>query len=195
MKNKYYHPLHVSLTHSRITCFYKPNAKLKAHKSVIKILLKNCIEAFVFGLKEQDELYIQNSNILINDRGKFRFDLSKDCVKGHEYLWNATGWKRGSIVIVLKRDAVNFKALFKDCYRPGLSETPNSGNTPAATKKCREESKMGNIGICLSASNGMEWMNIYAEKILTNKLFKQAEKYCKETDYWRKEMARLGIDD
>ena len=60
----------------------------------------------------ESDLYKENSDILFPDKGKFRFDNFKECVEGHEYLWNVTGWKRGSIVIILKRDEVNFIDIY-----------------------------------------------------------------------------------
>ncbi len=171
MNNDYFQPLNVNLT-GPIRHYYNEQDILSIHESVIRPLLYKSIEAFVYrGTKEEHFLYgkvqkpikLEEMEILMKDKGKFKFDQTKECIVGNEYLWNATGWKRGSIVIVLEDGAVDFSTLFKNTYNPGLTETPNMGNTLSATKKCRDESGKGNIAICFSASNGLERMSIYAK--------------------------------
>lgn len=182
--NDYYLPLNVSLTPSNVRHHYEANGSLPAHDLVIRILLDNCKEAYVYGLKKENELFKSNADILLNEKGKFKFDTTKECIKGHEYLWNVTSWKRGSIVIIIENDKVNFHEIFKNCYRPALCATPNSGNSLSATKKCKEEAAKNNIGICFPASNGVEWIQIYASPELTKQLLQDARKYCQEKDYY-----------
>jgi hypothetical protein len=182
--NDYYLPLNISLTPSNIRHHYEATETLPAHDLVIKTLLDNCKEAYVYGIKKESELFKNNANILISDKGKFKFDTTKECLKGHEYLWNVTGWKRGSIVIILERDKINFSEIFRNCYRPGLCATPNSGNSLSATKKCKEAAAENNMGICFPASNGIEWIQIYASQELTNQLLQNAKNYCQEKDYY-----------
>ena len=182
--NDFYLPLSVSLTPFDIRHYYDVNSSLPAHDFVIRKLLANCKDAYVYGLKKESELFINNANILINDRGKYKFDISQECVKGHEYLWNVTGWKRGSIVIIIDENKFDFQTVFKNCYRPALSATPNTGNTLSATKKCKEEATKNNIAICFPASNGLEWMQIYATPEMTEQLLREAKIFCKEKDYY-----------
>lgn len=194
MVNNYYLPLSVALTPDNIRSDYNPRKTIPTHNSVLRIVLKNSLEAVIYGIGKNDDLYKKNSGILISDKGKFRFDTSQECITGHEFLWNVTTWKRGSIVIVLNTDAVDFKKIFKNCFRPGLYATPNSGNTPSAILKCKKAVKEDKFAICFSASNGFESILIYANQKLTDNLYKLAKKYCKEKDYWEKEEASLGLD-
>lgn len=163
MNQTYYLPLIISL-----------KSAFPIHDLIIRPLLENCKEAFIYGLSKESELYQKNSDILINDKKKFKLDLSKECIKGHEHLWNATGWERGSIVIILENNESLFKDIFKNCYEPGLCATPNSGNSLSAARKCKEEALKSNIAICFPASNGIEWMQIYATPQLTEKLLQEA---------------------
>ncbi len=48
-----------------------------------------------------EPINLHKIDILIPDRGKFRFDLQKECVSGYKTLWNASAYRRGSIVIIL----------------------------------------------------------------------------------------------
>ncbi len=178
MENEYFRPLIVNLT-GKIRHYYKENNLLPANKLVIKPLLEKCISAYVYGIKKDSDLFKSNSDILINEKGKFKLDTLKECVIGHEYLWNATGWKRGSIIIILNHRQINWEEIFKNTYNPAYSDTPNSGNSISATKKCREESDKGNIAICFPASNGVEWMQIYANNIIFDEIMNIAEINCK----------------
>ncbi|HEY0742401.1 MAG TPA: hypothetical protein VGD40_13095 [Chryseosolibacter sp.] len=155
---------------------------MAAHDKVIRPLFQKSFDTFVYGLTDKSELLTVNRDILIKDRGKYRFDKTKECITGHEYLWNATAWKRGSIVMILKK-GFDFTDIFRHVYRPGLIETPNSGNSPSATKKCKEAAGKGDIGICLPASNGIEWIQIYTDLEHRDKLHRLAYDNCKERDW------------
>ena len=178
----FYLPLSVSLTPSDIRHHYNEHETLTAHDKVIRPLFKESVDTFVYGLTDKSELLNLNRDILIKDRGKYRFDKTKECITGHEYLWNSTNWKRGSIVIIIKKN-FDFTDIFKNAYRPGLTETPNSGNSPSATKKCKEAADKGDIGICFPASNGIEWIQIYTDLKHRDKLYKLAYDNCNERDW------------
>lgn len=184
MNEDFFKPLSVHLTREP-GFHYAENSSLPAHSLVIKPLLEKSAAAYVYGIKKDDELFKLNADILISERGKFRFDTSKECVQGHETLWNVTAWKRGSITILLKGDAFDFSDIFRHTYRPSFSLTPNMGNTVAATKRCKEERALGNIAICFPASNGIEWMTIYANDKAFEKVMQQAENNCQEKDYYK----------
>jgi len=114
----FYLPLSVSLTPSDIRHYYNEHESLTAHDKVIRPLFKKSVDTFVYGLTDTSELLNLNRDILIKDKGKYRFDKTKECITGHEYLWNATTWKRGSIVIIVKKD-FDFTDIFKHAFRPG----------------------------------------------------------------------------
>jgi hypothetical protein len=179
MDNEYFQPLCVNLT-GEIRHHYDEKSKIPAHDLVIRPLLEKCLYAFVFGLRRESLLYKQNLDILIQEKGKFKLDTSKECVNGHEHLWNATTWKRGSIIIILRDTEIDFPKLFKHTYQPGLAATPNSGNSLSATKKCKIEADKGNIAICFPASNGIEWITIYAKGQVFDNLVEQAFANCQE---------------
>jgi hypothetical protein len=178
MENDFFRPLFVNLT-GEIRNHYEVESRLPAHSLVIKPLIEKSLFTYVYGLKKDDELVKLNTDILIADKGKYKFDISKECVIGHEKLWNLTGWKRGSIIIVIEKDKINFSEIFKNTYNPRLLNTPNSGNTISAIKKCKEEAEKDNIAICLSASNGMEWLQIFAKGETFKAIVNEAKNYCK----------------
>ena len=178
MGNDFFKPLMVNLT-GKIGCHYDVDSVLPAHNLVIKPLLEKSSFSYVYGLKKDDELVKLNLDILINEKGKYKIDISKECIIGHEKLWNATRWNRGSIIIVIEKDKINFSEIFKNTFYLGLLYTPNSGNTISAIKKCKEEFEKDNIAICFSASNGIEWMQIYAKDNTFEEILKNARSNCK----------------
>jgi hypothetical protein len=142
-------PLYINLT-GACRRHYDEKSKLPAHDSVIRPLLENCIYAYVYGLKNDDELYKNNINLFYN--------------------------------------------IFKNTFNPGIIDNPNTGNTISAIKRCKEEMENGNIGVCISASNGIEYMYIYSKQ--HNELLKMAENNCKtaDTKEWSlKLLEKMGI--
>jgi len=180
MEYHIYYPLNVELKEN---VFDNENTDIPAYEFILKPLIKNCLYAYVYGLRGDSKLYIQNKDILIYEKGKYRFDLTKECVTGHENLWNARKWNRGSIVIILENDLEIFEKIFKYTYNPSLLGTPNSGNTKSAIKKCKEEMNNNRIGICITASNGIDWIQIYIEQEKADELFLMAEQNCKKSDH------------
>ncbi|MBD1365320.1 hypothetical protein IDJ77_16000 [Mucilaginibacter sp. ZT4R22] len=177
---EYFKPLIVFLTPKDVRHHYEPEAPLPAHETVIRPLLLNSIAAYVYRLSKDADLYKDNADILLPDKGKYRLDISKECIKGHELLWNKTAWARGSIVIICKPENIDFDSLFKGCYDIGLNNTPNSGNSPAALKLCLKEIEAGNVSFCFSASNGLEWMSIYSTDERRETLYRTALKNIKK---------------
>jgi hypothetical protein len=139
---------------------YDLKEKLPAHDLVLRPLLENCIYSLIYGLN--DELYKSNMAILINEKGKHRFDLTKECINGHEYLWN--GRERGSIIIILKNDLSIFEKIFENTLNPFEIIYPVSENKNPARKRCKEEMEKGNIGICFGKKTGIEDMQIYTRQ-------------------------------
>ena len=192
MKNDYFKPLSVNLT-GEIRSHYDENSVLPAHELVIRPLFEKSVETFAYKGRKDDffsggkmnyPIKLEQEDVLISDKGKFRFDKTKECITGHEYLWNATTWKRGSIVIVLEPNTVNFVEIFKNTCRPSFMENPNSWNTISAIKKCKLEMENGNIAIILTASNGMEEFMIYAKGELWKNIVLCARSNCKEVNYF-----------
>ena len=116
MTKDYYKPLSVNLT-GEIRHQYDENSSLPIHELIIRPLLENSINTFVYkGTTEEFFLYgkkqipikLENIDILIKNRHKFKFDKSKECILGNEYLWNAKSWKRGSIVMVIEYEQIDF---------------------------------------------------------------------------------------
>jgi hypothetical protein len=191
----YYEPIIVKLIEDSYN--YDKKGKLPAHDLVIRPLLENCMYCYVYELKNDDELYINNKDILIKEKGKYKFDTTKECIAGHEYLWNATGGKRGTIIIILENNLGIFDKILKHTFIDigwdiPVVDNPNAGNSISAVKKCKEEMKKGNIGICITRNNGLENMFIYIEQKYKDELLKMVMDNCNKIDLKKLALKRLG---
>ena len=160
-----------SITPKEIRWHYDEKSKMNCHDSILQPIVQSAIKIFVYGIKKDSELYQIASPILINSKGKFEIDLSKDVINGYEYLWNAHGWKRGSILIVLPYN-YNFKSILEKCHGIGIFDNPNTGNSMSAIKNAKKEEKNNNISVVFSASNGIEWMQVYYDQKKSKELAK-----------------------
>jgi len=154
---------------------YEENEALPAHELILRPLLLCAKECYVYGLKKDTELFQQCTDILSFTRNKYKLDLKKEVIEGYEQLWNATGWQRGSILIFLEPEELKKLNIFTSCYDPRISENPNSGESAAAIKFCKDiVTKEKLIGLCFSASNGIEYMKVYAESDTLKELYECA---------------------
>lgn len=185
---EYYTPLGLNLVSRKIkySGFYSEEMPLELYQTVLPLILEKAISAYVYqGGKEAFYLYgkwnhpinLAEIPFLIRDKGKYRFDLTKDCITGYEFFWNAWAAKRGSIVITLPKD-YNFVPIFGRTYNSGLVDNPNSGNTISATKRCKQEVLNGNIAVLFPASNGCEYLYIYTDVENRDRLLSAAETIC-----------------
>ena len=154
---------------------YEESETLPAHDLILRPLLTSAKECYVYGLNKGTELFHQCTDILSFTRNKYQLDLKKEVIRGYERLWNATGWQRGSILIFLELETLKKLNIFTSCYDPGILDNPNTGESNAAIRFCKDViSKERKVGLCFSASNGIEWMTVYANKDALKELYKFA---------------------
>jgi hypothetical protein len=189
---------------------YEENHNFPEHDLVIRPLLENCIYSYIYVPKENVETYSNNRDILIKEKGKYRFDLSKECIKGHERLWNCYDYDNDhynycSLIIIMQNNFNLFDNIFENTYNPGVLGTPNTGNSISALKKCKEEMDIGNTGICINWDCNSSYMLIYTKRhdelleMAINKCknislnFNDVMEKLKEVNYerWCKEMKEL----
>ncbi|MHA7098799.1 hypothetical protein [Priestia aryabhattai] len=154
---------------------YEENEALPAHELILRPLLLCAKECYVYGLKKDTELFQQCADILSPNHNKYKLDLNQEVIKGYEQLWNATGWQRGSILIFLELEKLKKLNIFTSCYNPSIFENPNSGESAATIRFCKDVvTKEKLVGFCFSASNGIEYMKVYAENGTLKELYECA---------------------
>lgn len=154
---------------------YDEHSSLPAHDLILRPLLLHATDCYVYGIQKNSELLQQCSHILISTHNKYKVDLNQEVVKGYEQLWNVTGWGRGSIVIVMGLEQFKSLDILSYCYDPGILDNPNTGESIAAIRYAKDVARQGKVALCLSASNGIEWMQVYASDAL-EELYVRAKK-------------------
>jgi hypothetical protein len=196
----YFCPLHLTLINWATERDYKETDHLQVHEQVIRPLFNASMETYVYRgtakprkyytgdiIPGSEPLELENESILKPANGKYIFDKTKECITGHEYLWNVKRYKRGSIVMILKNN-FDFSEIFKHCYNPGDLSNPNTGQSPGLVRLCKKIRREKNaITAVLSASNGIQYMTIYASDEVIEKIKSLADSLCKSWDDRNKE--------
>ncbi|UXH77575.1 hypothetical protein [Roseateles amylovorans] len=145
------------------------------HRTVLRPLLAMADGCWAYGIDKDGPLWKRSADILQPDRGKFRIDLSCDPVSGRESLWNASGGKRGTIVITVPVERFDGAALFPHCLEAWVFDNPRAGHTPGAlsfTSKRLAEGR--HVIVCLPRNNGIEWAEVFAPQPLVFDLYAEA---------------------
>lgn len=155
-----------------------------AHDQIIAPLLKNALAAYVYnGRKDsivgafgsmEHPLSLSEFSFLVRERGKFRLDLARECVNGAEIFWNACSFRRDSVIILLEGE-FDLAPILRRCAEISIDETPNMGNSPAATKLAKRAMSEGQIAVLFSAGGRIEWVDIYAPDAVQAIILKLAD--------------------
>lgn len=138
---------------------------LPTFDSFLRPVLDNSKYCYVYGISETN-ITPNLSTILIKYKGKYRLDLTKEVISGYEFLWNGSYPERGSIVIVLEPDNIDFSLIFSHCFETLTFNNPNTGMTPGAVKFSKKQVEQGFVSLCFSETNGFEWVDVFAPKEL-----------------------------
>jgi hypothetical protein len=188
-------PLHLTLINLETNRIYKESDHLQVHEQIIRPLFNASTEVYIYKGTTRERMtsegYIKpielkNKSILKPKNGKYIFDKTQECIIGHEYLWNVTGSIRGSIVFVLENN-FDFSGVFKYCYTPCILSNPTTGQSQGAIRLCRKMIEENRVTALLSASNGIEKMDICAPTETFKKIKNLAYFLCKSWDDRNKE--------
>lgn len=171
----------------RYSVNYESEQHLSAHENVIRPLVENAKEIFVYGLKEGSPLLKRYKGILTKHQGKYSLTLNQEVIMGHESLWNSAEWSRGSIVIVIDLHKFDLNTILAHCYRPGVFGGLSSSDSQSAVRYCKEQSKKGLFSVLFPASNGIDWMTIFGPEDVLSTLYENAIQKCNELDFWAKQ--------
>ncbi|MBF0984355.1 MAG: hypothetical protein HXK63_04360 [Campylobacter sp.] len=132
--------------------------RTSAHDEVVAPLLAGALEAYVYrGLSHETQS--------INRAGELISVVHEPLVlASFDFLVR----ERGKFRLDLARECVNGAEI-------SIDETPNMGNSLAATKLAKRAMSEGRIAVLFSASNGIEWMDIYAPGAVQDKILKLAD--------------------
>ncbi len=176
-------------TFSVATCWRRPDADevLPAHSKVIRPLLSVATAAFVWPSSKQAHPVDYPDVILIPERGRYRFDLSRDVLSGYEWFWNASAWCRGSIVLRVNKLPMNMAEIFMHCSGPAVFASRYQlakGDSRSALRYCDACVFQGDFAFCFSASNGIECLSVFAPEPTLKELYLTSYDYCRPFKRW-----------
>jgi len=158
---------------------YAEDAKLPAHKKVLRPLLAAATECWVYDIKPKSDVVRAAKGLLEQDQGRHRVRLDGDPITGHELFWNAHSGRRGTIVILMPRTRFDAESIFRGGHGAFVFENFLTAHTPAAIRFARQRVAAADlVAVCLPATNGMEWMDIFVKPKHALKLFDVGVRMC-----------------
>ncbi len=156
------------------------------HESVLRPLLGEADAAWAYELKNAPEIFHVAGGILRPERGKYAIDLTVDPITGHELLWNASGGKRGSIVIKMRASRFPGAVVFPNCEDAFVVNNPTVAHSPAALRFARASvADEQNLCCLLSRTNGFEWFSIYTAMPRLEQLFVMARSLVAKAEWYK----------
>jgi hypothetical protein len=155
----------------------KEDAHLPAHDAVLSPLLAKAVDCRVYGVSRQSRLFG-----LLEEIGKRRgrvwhLDLCRELVRGYEPLWNAECEHRG-IAVASRLTLEETQPILDSCGCPdpwGSRHQLLEGNSKAAVSYCYEVARAAEaFAFLIPGSNGLEWMDVFADKRRLPVLWDQA---------------------
>jgi len=161
----------------------KEATELPSHSRVIRPLLSHTKVMRIY-LKDSD----CDPDILddIKSLGSIQddvaeIDLSKEVLSGHEKLWNAQLWRRGSIVLGVSTDEATLAKSLSHCRGPGvmasMHQLKKTGPVSAFTF-ARKLARGGLIGSVFPAATGIKYLELFPPKDDLHRLYHLAKRVC-----------------
>lgn len=153
--------------------------RLPPHKLVIEPLLQHAIEivvhqkaTYAFDIPIPPHLLRRKTIVL---------EPSSDIVAGWPSFWNSGWWKRGAISIKVPVNQVNWISLFAVSEYIGVWASRHQilKGTPSGTVKYADKNANGNDAVfSLSASNGIQWLDVWLPTNISATIEAQAKEQC-----------------
>jgi hypothetical protein len=143
-----------------------PNDRLPIHESVLTPLLSVAEECRVYGVSQQSCLADLLSQIGRRELRVWKLDVHQEVVKGYEPLWNSTCEHNG-IVVVTRASPRETQSILDSCGRPeswGSRNQLYQGTSRTAVSYCFDVvHSRAAFAFLFSGSNGLEWMDVFAD--------------------------------
>lgn len=107
------------------------------------------------------ELDLAQYPFLLPYKGKYQVDLAQKGIASAEELWTSTAWSRGSVAFLLT-DKSELSHLVAKAFAAHELSNPRAGQSPGAYRLAQQEAANGRMVALFSASNGVEWLDLYA---------------------------------
>jgi hypothetical protein len=163
-------------------CSHHLHRRHPAHRLVIEPIVRKASGMRIYGLDDEQGLRREVLSMGVAKPGHVEIDLSREVVSGHEIVWNASGWERGAIVLEANLNDDELAEIFRWCSGPSVcsSWSQIKKGTPApAIKHAQAVASQGATAFSFSASNGIEWMDVFPPASDALRLFALAGRCCR----------------
>ena len=161
---------------------YDDDAPLPSHRLVLDPILRAAVHARLVGEVRDPLIAPLLGDVSVPRRGHVELDLSRELVRGRERLWNASGRARGAIVVVCEPTRVELGEIFHYCDGPWTWASRYllvRHSSRAATRFADSVAAEGKLAFLFSASNGLDWLDIFVPGPLLDAAFGTALKECR----------------
>ncbi len=114
--------------------------------------------------------------------GRYLLDKTQELVRGWERFWNAGSWRRGAITLRLNGESVKWEDLFFWTEYGGVWSSRyqlEKGTPRSAIAYCDTSAVNSTVVVSFSASNGIQWMDIWSDVSMCAKLNEIAQANCR----------------
>jgi hypothetical protein len=161
---------------------YEPDDPLPSHRLVLDPLLGVAEHARVMGEGRDPLVEPLLVGVSTRRRGHLELDLTQELVRGRERVWNTEAWGRGAIVIVCEPTRVDLGGVFQYCDGPWLWTSRyqmQKASPRAALGFADRVAAEGRLAFLFSASNGAEWLDVFAPEGLLQTAYDTAVARCR----------------
>lgn len=115
-------------------------------------------------------------------RSTLVLDLSAELVRGWEEFWNSGWWKRGGVTIKCDYSQIDWSEFFPWTEYGGVWSSPHQiqkGTPSGAVTYCDKHAVGQAVVFCLSASNGIQWLDVWCDPSRAQRLDRLAQSTCR----------------
>jgi hypothetical protein len=156
------------------------HSRIPAHPLIIESLVEASIEICVHQKRSCE------FGVPIPPHKKFRshliLDQSVELVRGWEAFWNSGSWNRGGITLKLDYERVDWPMLFYWTEYGGVWSSAHQilKGTPSGAVSYSDKNATGDYAVaCFSASNGIEWMDLWFDEKVAGRMDLLAQETCR----------------
>lgn len=156
--------------------------RIPPHRLLIEPLVLAAQEIRVFQSPKYTIEVPMPPNTMLK-KGQWQLDQTKELVRGFETFWNAGAWRRGAINLRVNRDAVQWVEILHWTEYGGVpsSRFQIKKSTPlSAVNYCDVNAVDSTVVFSFSASNGIQWVDVWADNSYIVQLNDLAQSTCRK---------------
>jgi hypothetical protein len=154
--------------------------RIPPHKLVIEPLVAAALEIRVYQ-KEGYEFEVPLPPHTVQQSTRV-LDLTAEIVRGWEKFWNSGMWRRGAVAVKCNSARIDWNELFIWTEYGGVWSSRHQiqkGTPSGAVTYCDKHAVGETVVFCLSASNGIQWIDVWSDPSQAQQLDQLAQSTCR----------------